>query len=541
MVAVTEQAGEDATNRRIGQDQPDGWVLGAGLLLVLILLLVLAALFMSHPAGLALAALGAACVGMVLFAGIAWSQRKAARLLEASIAARDESLKLLAQTQAEALRNRQLLERAVEALPVGIEIYTDKDELLLANQQVKRWFPHLDFDNTRGQSFEALLRSSQAQGTLPLEALGQEEDWVLRRLARRGEEDRHWIQHWPNGLSLMIYERYTPEGYLVAARQDVSELVVKERALQASQAKLQAIIGTVGVAIITLDVHGGIRSANPTTERMLGYSHEELISQDVDSLMEGPMQAAIRDYMAQYQSVHNAEEREQLHRQREFGVLHKSGRELTVQMALAEVRAGDELVFVAVLTDITERKRFETELQHANEQLLRLSTTDSLTELANRRLLMTRLEDEWRRALRSNAPLSLLLIDVDFFKLYNDHYGHPAGDACLQIVAGVLKTSANRPSDLVARYGGEEFVALLPQTDIEGAQAVAQRIMNGLREAAMQHDMSPLGPHITVSMGLVSGQAHGASSAAQWLAQSDLALYQAKAQGRNRVVSVQGY
>ncbi len=444
----------------------------------------------------------------------------------------------LEQAQGEAQHHRQLLERALDAMPVGIEIYDDKDRLILANRRVRDWYPQVAAELGQAPTFEGLLRHGLSHGTLPIEAMGREDEWLLERISERGKSDRPLLQHWSNGLWLMIHERRTPEGFLVCARLDVTDLVAKERALQTSQAQLQAIIGTAGVAILTLDAEGRISSANPATERMLGYLHGELLNEDMGILMDAAERSLLGEAMHAYI---DAEDRGLLGRQRECKVLHKAGRELTVQLALAEVRSGGERVFVAVLTDITERKRFELELQHANEQLLRLSTTDSLTELANRRLLMHRLEDEWRRGLRSNEPLSLLLIDVDFFKLYNDHYGHPAGDACLQAVAAVLLASANRPSDLAARYGGEEFVLLLPHTDAEGAQAVAQRIMQRLRDAAVPHEMSPLGPFITVSMGLVSGQANSISSAAQWLAQADLVLYQAKAQGRNRVIQAAGY
>ena len=472
----------------------------------------------------------------------------------------------LEQARAETQHERLLLERAVDVLPVGIEIYDEQDRLLLANRRARDWFPSIDFDIANHPTFEQLLRQSFESETQPLDAQQTDiEIWIRDRLAQHGKSDRPLLQQWADGFALMIHERRTAEGYLVCARLDVTELVAKERALQTSQAQLQAIIGTAGVAIMTLDANGRIGSANPTTERMLGYTSSELLDQDIGVLMDKASRRLLRGDMQTYLG---AEDRELLSHPREVGVRHKSGRELTVQLALAEVNApndtpvpaallegetrpaaldddeagaGDPRFFVAVLTDITERKRFEVELQHANEQLLRLSTTDALTELANRRLLMNRLEDEWRRALRSSEPLSVLLIDVDFFKLYNDHYGHPAGDACLQVVAGVMRACANRPSDLAARYGGEEFVLLLPHTDEGGAQQVAMRLMQKLREAGVRHDMSPQGPFITVSIGVVSGQASSHSSAANWLAQADLALYQAKAQGRNRLMTTRGY
>ncbi|WP_158080779.1 diguanylate cyclase [Pelomonas sp. KK5] len=437
----------------------------------------------------------------------------------------------LESARADAEQQHRLLENAIDALQVGVEIYDAEDRLVLANRRVRDWFPAQHFDGP--DRFAELLETSRRNGTLPLEAQADPDTWMQERLAQRGKLERPLLQQWADGRATLLHERRTPEGHLVCTRQDVSELIAKERALQSSQAQLQAIIGTAGVAILTLDEAGLIASANAATERMLGYAPEELLGRDVGLLMDEATRALLR---ADMQAWLEAGDRELLGRQRELGVLHQGGRELTVQLALAEVRNNGVRVFVAVLTDITERKRFEVDLQHANEQLLRLSTTDALTELANRRLLMNRLEDEWRRALRSSEPLALLLIDVDFFKLYNDHYGHPAGDACLQKVAEVLRQSANRPSDLAARYGGEEFVLLLPHTDAGGAMAVATRVQQLLREAAIQHELSPQGPDVTLSMGLVSGQANSLGSAASWLAQADLALYQAKSHGRNRIV-----
>jgi diguanylate cyclase (GGDEF)-like protein/PAS domain S-box-containing protein len=330
-----------------------------------------------------------------------------------------------------------------------------------------------------------------------------------------------------------VRERRTASGAMVALRADISELAAKERALTASQAQLQAIIGRAGVGILTMDLQGLIRSANPAAVRMLGYAEAELIDQHVSMLVDHALRRIVQSFLDHYLQNDGADLPDD---PREIPVLHRSGRELTVQLSLAEVRAHDQRLFVAVLTDITERKRYEMELQHANEQLLRLSTTDALTDLGNRRLLMQRLEDEWRRALRSKEPMSLLLLDVDHFKLFNDHYGHPAGDACLQAIAQLLREAAARPSDLAARYGGEEFVLLLPETDTEGAMAVAHRLMLRLRESDIEHCKSPISGQVTLSIGLISVQAHKGSSPAQWLAQADLALYKAKAQGRNRIV-----
>ncbi|MGY4535234.1 diguanylate cyclase (GGDEF)-like protein [Pseudomonas sp. TE3786] len=174
------------------------------------------------------------------------------------------------------------------------------------------------------------------------------------------------------------------------------------------------------------------------------------------------------------------------------------------------------------------------ELQVLNSQLEALSLTDALTGIANRRHFDEVLEQEWARAKRIGSPLALAILDVDWFKLYNDHYGHPAGDACLRQVAQTLAASVCRASDLVARYGGEEFVFLAPMTDAAGAQAMARKVLQAVAELALPHDFSPLG-HVSVSVGVVSLLPSADSTPQALLQHADAALYQAKKQGRNRV------
>ena len=443
----------------------------------------------------------------------------------------------LAQAQAAAHKERQLLERAIDAMPAGIEIYDEQDRLLLANRCVVAWMPHLDYEQMRGKTFAHMLELSRVAGALPVEAEGDEEAWIAERLAQRGRVDHAQLQQLASGICLRVTETRTPEGYLVAVRQDISDLLHKERELQASQAQLRAIIMTAGVAIVTIDAQGHMLSCNPAVERLFGYRAEEMLGQNIALLMDEPDRSAHDHYLRRREGAEGARELPLVGRTREFNALHKSGRALTVQVSVSEIKGAQGKLYVGVITDLTERKQFEIELQHANEQLLRLSTTDALTELANRRLLMQKLEEEWRRGLRLGTPLSLLLIDVDHFKLYNDHYGHQAGDACLVRVAEALRASAGRPTDVVARYGGEEFVLLLAQTDALGALAVAERCRQEVARAAIEHAVSPLGPELTISIGVISAIPLRGGSASQWLAQADLALYQAKAQGRNRAVA----
>ncbi len=179
------------------------------------------------------------------------------------------------------------------------------------------------------------------------------------------------------------------------------------------------------------------------------------------------------------------------------------------------------------------RKR-TAELEEANQRLSTLSTTDSLTGLANRRKFDQVWQTEWQRAMRQGTSLAVIMLDVDFFKRYNDHCGHQAGDACLQQVANILAGGIQRAGELVARYGGEEFVLVLPGADATDAQASAERIRAAVQAAAIAHPDSPLGPVVTVSLGLAASIPRVGSPPEQLLRAADDALYQAKAEGRNR-------
>ncbi|MFM7382990.1 MAG: diguanylate cyclase, partial [Microcystaceae cyanobacterium] len=176
----------------------------------------------------------------------------------------------------------------------------------------------------------------------------------------------------------------------------------------------------------------------------------------------------------------------------------------------------------------------QQKLQFANQELEKLVNLDALTQVANRRWFDRTLEQEWYRLLREQKPLSLLMLDIDYFKAYNDFYGHPQGDSCLHQVAQVLTQAAGRSADGVARYGGEEFAILLPSTDLIGAIAIAEKIQRTLAHLRLAHRASPLQPTLTVSMGitcLIPTPPHPPKTLVQ---QADQALYQAKRQGRNQ-------
>lgn len=172
------------------------------------------------------------------------------------------------------------------------------------------------------------------------------------------------------------------------------------------------------------------------------------------------------------------------------------------------------------------------------DHLRQISTMDGLTGIANRRHFDAYLNDEWRRARRLGTALSILFIDIDHFKAYNDNYGHIHGDDCLRNVARLLTDSLSRPADLVARYGGEEFVCVLPDTNLDGAVRVAEHIQETMLAAGIPHAFSPTHHHITLSIGVASGMPTSEDDHADdILNYADRRLYQAKAQGRNCIVS----
>ncbi len=171
------------------------------------------------------------------------------------------------------------------------------------------------------------------------------------------------------------------------------------------------------------------------------------------------------------------------------------------------------------------------ELNKANEKLKEISRTDTLTNIANRRFFNETIHTEWYRAIREKTTISLMLIDVDHFKLYNDKYGHIKGDKCLQEVALCLKTSLNRSSDFLARYGGEEFVIILPNT--KDAHIVAETCRKNIENLKLIHESSKISKYVTISVGITSITPNVNSSLTNFINQADKALYEAKANGRN--------
>lgn len=437
----------------------------------------------------------------------------------------------------ESQRIRQLLERAVEALPVSIEIFDEQDRLVLFNQQLSRMYPHMNYAEHVGRSFADILRKTVQQGLVP-SASGREEAWIAERLSEHGSRTSNLVQRLADGRWINIYETRTPENYVVAVRLDITDLIEQRQALEAAQdAALQArqllqdAIESLPEGFALFDADDRLVVCNVQYRRLYpisapmivpGSTFEQLARYGVER---GQYLDAIGNeeaWLAQRVADHHAATHSVLQRLTD-GRWVQADERRTPQGGIAGVR-----------TDVTQLVRKEQELAAANAQLALLSTTDGVTGIGNRRRFDDRLAVEWMRCGRQQLPLAVILIDIDHFKLYNDHYGHLPGDECLRRVAQLLQATIRRADEVAARYGGEEFVLLLPDVPLPEAVTLAQRCMDNLRNAALPHPRSPTAPIITFSMGIASVIPRPDAGSDTLVQAADAALYRAKHGGRNR-------
>lgn len=289
----------------------------------------------------------------------------------------------------------------------------------------------------------------------------------------------------------------------------------------------QVTVDKLADMIIWLDEGGRYVFVNPAATRLLGYSADELSCMhlwDVDPLFDearwrGHWQDVLERESFKIETVNRT----------------KSGCHIPIEVTVNLVEYEGRRFNCAIVRDITERQRVEAELRELNDQIYRLSVTDALTGLANRRHFDLTLDSEVRRHAQSKAPLSLILLDVDAFKLFNDTYGHIAGDEALQTVTAALQRSM-AGAGLTARYGGEEFACILPETDHAAALAVAERGRRDIAALGLPHATSPVSDHVTISLGVVTAACHERTRTVELLRAVDAALYRAKRQGRNQAV-----
>jgi diguanylate cyclase (GGDEF)-like protein/PAS domain S-box-containing protein len=287
--------------------------------------------------------------------------------------------------------------------------------------------------------------------------------------------------------------------------------------------------------IILADFNGRPNYISPAVLNLTGWSPEETIHRGFHEVAHPDDLARIEALVDELRQDTNSTNTKSA--MIEYRLQERTGGYVWVESSLRVLRdpgTGIRSGILIVVRDISERKVAEALLMQAHAAVERLAVVDALTSLANRRRFDESLAAEWHRAMRDRAPLSLLLIDVDHFKLYNDSYGHVRGDNCLRQIAESAQQVVSRPGDLVARYGGEEFAVLLPGTANEGAMKVAFDVCDALRERKLPHSANAPGT-VTVSIGCATMVPELGQQEQILIEAADLALYNAKRGGRNQI------
>lgn len=271
----------------------------------------------------------------------------------------------------------------------------------------------------------------------------------------------------------------------------------------------------------------------PQIETLLGWSQDSWASaQDWAARMHPDDRAWVVDYCVA--QSHNGTDHEA-----DYRAMHKDGSYVWIRDVVHVVRNADGTVesLIGFMFDISERKETEQKLITLQKELEVLSFKDGLTGIANRRMFDKVIELEWENARRNHQPLSVLMLDIDYFKQYNDHYGHIHGDDSLKRVGQVLSGAATRSRDFLARYGGEEFVLVLPETDEASARTVAERCRNLIFKAQIPHAASLVSQILTLSIGVGTVIPSHTDQAMTFINEVDKRLYQAKQNGRNCIIN----
>jgi len=301
-----------------------------------------------------------------------------------------------------------------------------------------------------------------------------------------------------------------------------------EKILRENEEYIRAVVDSVMDGIITTNNTGEIETFNPTAEKMFGYRELEIVGENLSILLYDNYRERLEKQLGKFSSSGKADI---VGTSQEVEGKRENGSTFPMELLISETRLGDYRKLVAITRDITRHKKLE-------KRLRLLSTQDGLTGIANRRLFDRTIEVEWSRAVRNSLPISLIMIDIDFFKNYNDSLGHQAGDDALKKIAVTMQQNFMRPGDLVARYGGEEFVALLPETSPNGATMLAERLRKEIEALKIPHPDSKIGEFVTISLGVAHLIPRRGSRHDKLVSLADKTLYQAKREGRNRVVSI---
>jgi diguanylate cyclase (GGDEF)-like protein/PAS domain S-box-containing protein len=359
---------------------------------------------------------------------------------------------------------------------------------------------------------------------------GRDRASVANRIRHR---DGRWI--WVEAELRLVRDAVTGQpASILGALRDISARKAAEEALKASEERYRLLADNATDMIMRLGADLHCFYVSPAINDLLGYDPDEIEGTDLRHIICPDDLPAVEASLAS------------LDAERGRASVRCRGRRVDGAYVWVEAnvrRLAEGHGYLAVVRDITRAKAAEAQIAEANDRLAKANQMleawaleDALTGLANRRHFDGALDREFRRAVRAGASLALIMIDVDYFKAYNDYYGHPAGDTCLRAVSQCVLRVIERPGDIAARYGGEEIVVLLPGTDAAGAQAVAEKIRLAVRDLAIRHGGDPSG-FLAVSAGVAAMlPLKGQHRPSDLVGRADRALYAAKLAGRNRTV-----
>jgi diguanylate cyclase (GGDEF)-like protein/PAS domain S-box-containing protein len=444
----------------------------------------------------------------------------------------------------------------VEELPIGLAILNSEFRFDWWNKSFSQLFNVLNCTSWQGKGLQALLTQWQHAGTRIFRCnssntIGTEfavkQSW-LEAIDLFSPVETRWFEVlFAEGKVFQLRTSISKRSLFILYLEDITESKRQERELRDKEAELRVLLESTKAIPWKLNWETKqFTYIGPQIEDVLGFPRNSWTGSEVWVERIHPED---QDWVVDYC---HAKSVAGLDHFADYRALNSGGEVVWIRdvVRVLQDKNGKVVGLVGFMLDITEKKLAEQELAQAkrvaeqanqelqifNQKLQRLVTLDGLTGIANRRCFDDRLLFEWTRLLREQHYLALILIDVDYFKQYNDHYGHLAGDDCLIHIAQAINSVVKRSTDLFARYGGEEFGLLLPCTNLEGAIVFADEVQAIVRRLAISHECSKVSNYITLSMGIASMIPGINRVADQLIALADQALYAAKQQGRNQYV-----
>ncbi|AZN39260.1 sensor domain-containing diguanylate cyclase [Paenibacillus albus] len=316
---------------------------------------------------------------------------------------------------------------------------------------------------------------------------------------------------------------------LIGVGSDITERKKAEQAMQESESRYRQLVELSPDAIFVVTNRQIVFMNKKAMTVLGGSSLEQFLARPIQENVHLEFRSRARQHLQQVLDT------EGVLQPYESKYMKLNGEPIDVEVTAAYMLYQGASSVIIIFRDITERKLAEQQLQESNVQLMKLVSLDGLTGIANRRFFDEMMEKEWELALSGELPLSIILCDIDYFKAYNDTYGHQEGDSCLKLTAAVLDKIAQPNGGFAARYGGEEFIILLPETGPEEAAHIGFQLCEAVKALGIPHGASLVSPVVTICAGVTSFTPSAVDEMDELIRQADTALYQAKQSGRNRM------